>query len=251
MTAQRTRRFSVALVVPVLNEATIVEATLRRLERDFAACELVVVDGGSTDGTGRLASAYARVIETEQGRAGQMNAGAAATTSDVIWFVHADTTIDSAALDQMRASLEDDSVVGGGLSLRFDRRSAGLDYLAWSSNLRARRLGWVFGDQAMFVRRATFEALGGFADLPLMEDLELSRRLKNVGNVVLLEATSTASARRIAQHGTWSMITFMQYLKALYLLGVDPEHIARRYQAGPPSLRNRRPPKENAACRPV
>ena len=224
----------VAIVVPTLNEAGGIVAALRRLRHDFPDCELVVVDGGSSDATATLAACHARVLHSPCGRAVQMNVGASATTAPVLWFVHADCRIDPKALGQIRAALVDPRVVGGGLSLRFDRRSIGLDYLAWSSTKRARHLHQVFGDQAMFVRRDAFEMLGGFPEIAIMEDLELSRRLARCGRLVVLRATSTASSRRFVEHGTWSMIVFMQVLKACYFLGVAPQKICRLYRTGPP-----------------
>jgi len=131
-------------------------------------------------------------------------------------------------------------VVGGGLQLRFDQRSPGLNYLAVSSNLRARRLHWIFGDQAMFVRRDVFDSVGGFPEIPLMEDLEMSRILRRRGQLVVLPTTVTASARRLVEQGPWRMTVLMQLLKLQYLLGVDPERIRRRYEAG--TRRGRRRP---------
>jgi hypothetical protein len=107
-----------------------------------------------------------------------------------------------------------------------------LDYLAVSSNQRARRLHWIFGDQAMFVRRDVFDSVGGFPELPLMEDLEMSRILRRHGRLALLPSTVTASARRLVEQGPWRMTVLMQWLKLQYLLGVDPERIRRRYEAG-------------------
>ena len=237
----------VAIVVPTLNEAEEIVAALRQLRRDFPDCELVVVDGGSSDATATLAAGHARVLQSPPGRAVQMNAGASATTAPVLWFVHADCRIDPNALGQLRAALADPAVVGGGLSLRFDRRSVGLDYLAWSSTKRARHLHQVFGDQAMFVRRGAFETLGGFPEIAIMEDLELSRRLARRGRLVVLRSTSTASSRRFVEHGTWSMIVFMQVLKACYFFGVAPEKLRRLYRAGPPW---NRPPKQTRRPRP-
>ncbi|HEV7209987.1 MAG TPA: TIGR04283 family arsenosugar biosynthesis glycosyltransferase [Mycobacteriales bacterium] len=224
---------SVSIVTPTLNEAARITGALTRLRRDFGDCELVVVDGGSNDGTVELAAEFATVLRSSPGRAVQMNAGAAATAGAVLWFVHADSVIDPAALGQLRAALADPDVVGGGLSLRFDRRSRALDLLSHSSNVRARRLHQIFGDQALFVRRDAFEALGGFPPYPLMEDLELSRRLHRRGRLMLLPATSTASARRFVEHGTWQMVLFMQYLKLQYFVGVDPQRLAERYARGP------------------
>lgn len=225
---------AVSIVVPVLNEAAVIESALRRLRRDFPTCELVVVDGGSSDGSARLAEPLATtVVPGRRGRAAQMNEGARHCTGDVLWFIHADTAVAPAALGQIHACLVDPRVVGGGLTLRFDAHSRGLDFLARASNVRARRLHQIFGDQAMFVRRTVFAELGGFPDLAIMEDLAMSRLLHRRGRLPVLPATCTASARRFTEHGVWPMIALMQYLKLLYVLGVDPERIRRRYAAGP------------------
>ncbi|MGW0732010.1 TIGR04283 family arsenosugar biosynthesis glycosyltransferase [Streptomyces sp. NPDC002851] len=250
------RMLDVSIVVPVLNEEATVQAALARLCRDFPDCELVVVDGGSTDATRELAAPFGQLVESPRGRARQMNEGARHCTGDVLWFVHADTRIDPAALGQIRAALASPEVVGGGLTLRFDRRSPGLNYLAYTSNARARRLHHVFGDQAMFVRRSAFDALGGFPELPIMEDLEMSRRLARRGRLAVLPATSTASARRLVAHGVWRMIVFMQYLKLLHFAGVDPDRIRRRYATGPPRFlagrsRSRRRPASSRSVFPL
>jgi rSAM/selenodomain-associated transferase 2 len=231
---------SIAIVVPVRNEADGLEASLRRILDAFPECDLVVVDGDSTDGSATVARRWARqVIVRAPGRAAQMNAGAAATSAEVLWFVHADCRLPADATAQIRRAMTNPDVVGGGLRLAFDRRGAGLDWLAVTSNLRARHLHWVFGDQAMFVRRSVFDSVGGFPDLPLMEDLELSRRLARRGRLVVVPATVTASARRLANQ-PWRMNVFMQWLKLLYFLGVDPEAIRARYDEGPRRLRGRR-----------
>lgn len=241
-----TRTLTVSIVIPALNEADRITACLTRLRRGFADCDLLVVDGGSTDGTAELAERLAPVLHSAAGRAVQMNAGAEHTTGDVLWFVHADTLIEDGALSQLRATLADPAVVGGGLCLRFDRRTPGLDLLARASDIRARWLHQIFGDQALFVRRAVFEQVGGFPPLALMEDLELSRRLHRRGQLVLLPATSTASARRFVEHGTWQMVAFMQYLKLAYFAGVPPETLGRYYERGPRLPRPRRSPRESA-----
>jgi rSAM/selenodomain-associated transferase 2 len=223
----------VSVLIPALDEADRIEACLHRLARDFPACELVVADGGSTDGTAELALRWAKVVETGGGRGPQLNAAAEAAAGQTLWVHHVDTVTESAALPQLLRELRRPGVVGGGLTLRFDRRSPGLSYLAWTSNIRARRLGWIFGDQTMFVRRDALEAVGGFPDLPLMEDLEVCRRLRRVGELVVIPAMSTASSRRFDVHGTWPMVAFMQYLKVRHLCGADPAETARRYRAGP------------------
>lgn len=229
----------VSIVVPVLNEAPRLPGLLAQLHRDFPDCEIIVVDGGSTDGSPELVRPPTRLIPSARGRGRQLNAGAAAATGDVLWFHHADTQVAPSALPQLRAALADPGVVGGGLSLRFDRRTPALRWVAMTSNARARRLHQIFGDQTMFVRREAFERLGGFPDFPVMEDLELSRRLARAGRLAVLPATSTAAARRFTEHGTLRLLLFMQWLKALYFAGVDPAELARRYAAGPPRLRLR------------
>jgi rSAM/selenodomain-associated transferase 2 len=228
---------SVSIIVPVRNEATIIAPALRRLRVDFPDCELIVVDGGSTDATVGLATPLAHVVEAPPGRARQMNAGAGHAHGEVLWFIHADTRVDPAALHQLRAAVSDPAVAGGGCAIRFDRDTPMLRWLARSSTWRARRLHQVFGDQAMFVRRSIFQRLGGFPDLPLMEDLEMSRRLHRAGRLVVLPGTCVASARRFDTHGVIRMILFMQYLKLLYFAGIDPARIARCYAAGPRTWR--------------
>lgn len=231
----------VSIIVPVRDEEAVIRASLARLRRDFADCELIVVDGGSTDRTAELAASLATVTSSPAGRGIQMNAGAQLATGDVLWFVHADTEISPEALPQLRAALADPTTIGGGLTLRFAPSSPSLALVARMSNVRARLLHQVYGDQALFVRRTAFEELGGFAPLPLMEDLDLSPRLQRTGRLVLLAATSRASSRRFQQHGTWPMVALMQYLKLCFYAGVDPERIRQRYEYGPPRLRRRRP----------
>jgi len=224
---------TVSIIVPVLDEQDIIVEHLTRLRDGFPDCERVVVDGGSSDDTVARAAALATVVHARGGRGPQDNAGAAAASGEVLWFVHADTRLDPAALDALRAALADPRVAGGGFRLRFDRSSPALRWLEWTTALRARRLGWVFGDQAMFLRREVFDAVGGFPPIPIMEDLELSRRLRRLRrsghSMVVLPQTSTASARRFVAHGTVRMIVRMQYLKLLYFLGVAPEQLHRRY----------------------
>jgi glycosyltransferase involved in cell wall biosynthesis len=170
-------------------------------------------------------------VHATGGRGPQLNAGAAACSGEVLWFVHADARLDPAALVALRAALADPAVVGGGCRLRFDQEGPVLTWLTWTSNLRARYLHWIFGDQAMFVRRTVFDELGGFPALPLMEDLEMSRRLARRGRLAVLPTPCTASARRLVEQGPARMLVLMQYFKLLYFLGVPPEAIRRRYDA--------------------
>lgn len=238
----------VSIIVPVLNEAEQIGGCLAALVDGFPTAEIVVVDGGSTDGTAARAGQCARVVTSPPGRGRQLNAGARASHGELLWFLHVDTRVAPGALATVQAALHDPRVVGGGLRLRFDRRSPALDAVRMASNLRG-RLGWIFGDQAMFIRRWAYQAVGGFPDYPLMEDLEMSRRLRRLGKLRIVPATVTASTRRFDEHGTVRMVLLMQQLKLAYLCGADPGELARRYQAGPrrridtrtrPAHRNRR-----------
>lgn len=220
---------NLSIVVPVLDEQDLIVGLLTHLRRLAPDAEIVVVDGGSTDQTVERAAPLARVIHAPRGRGPQADAGGAAASGDVLWFVHADTRPNDKALEAMAAALADPRVVGGGFRLRFDRDGAALRWLAWTSNRRARHLGWIFGDQAMFVRREHFEAVGGFRAMVLMEDLDLSRRLRSRGRFVLLDPRCTASARRFTEQGTVRLIVRMQWCKLLYFAGVAPEDIRRRY----------------------
>lgn len=222
------------MVVPVLDEEDLIAELLHHLGERARGCEIVVADGGSTDRTleqvARAAPA-AHVVHAPPGRGPQADAGAAAASGDVLWFVHADTRLTPGALEELHVALRDPDVVGGGFRIRFDRGGPALRWLEWTSNLRARHLHWIFGDQAMFVRREHFEAAGGFGDLVLMEDLDLCRRLRHRGRLTVLPGPSTASARRFTEQGTVRTIVLMQWCKLLYFAGVGPEDIRRRYTA--------------------
>ncbi|NMO92256.1 TIGR04283 family arsenosugar biosynthesis glycosyltransferase [Actinomycetospora sp. TBRC 11914] len=223
-------QLAVSIIVPVRDEETRIAATLRSLRAAFGDCELIVVDGGSRDATVARAAPHATVLHADGGRGPQLNAGAAAAHGEVLWFVHADARPDPGALPALRAALADPRVVGGGCRLRFDRTGPVLRWLVWTSNLRARHLHWIFGDQAVFVRRSAFDDVGGFPAIPIMEDLEMSRRLARRGRLVVLPTPCTASARRLVERGPARMLVLMQLYKLQYFLGVDPSVIRRRYE---------------------
>jgi rSAM/selenodomain-associated transferase 2 len=219
-----------SIVMPVLNEAAAIEAALGALaEFRRRGVEVVVADGGSDDGTAELARPLAdTVIATERGRAAQMNAGAAAATGDVLLFLHADTHLpgnaDRLVLDGLARS---DRAWG-----RFDIRIDGgglLRLITFAMNARSRLTGIATGDQAMFVTRAAFEAVGGFPAIALMEDIALSARLKRMSKPLALRARVTTSARRWRQNGTLRTMLLMWRLRLRYFLGADPAKLAQVY----------------------
>ncbi len=224
----------VSIVVPVLNEAQGLRAFLERLgcslereRRDSA--DVVIVDGGSDDDTVPLlrASGWPWIV-AERGRGLQMNAGAAATRGEALLFLHADTTLPDTALDALRAALRA-GAVGGFFRVRLDSDRRLLRWVGHLISARSRLTGIATGDQAIFVRRDAFEQLGGFAPLPLFEDVDLMRRLKRLGRVAALPCAVTTSARRWEGHGPWRTILRMWCLRLLYYLGLRPERLARYY----------------------
>jgi rSAM/selenodomain-associated transferase 2 len=218
--------------MPALNEAGGIRESLGELQPLRArGHEVIVVDGGSTDGTADLAAPLAdRVVSSAPGRAVQQNAGAAAASGGILLFLHADTVLPEAAdalvLDGLRRS-------GRGWG-RFDVRLTGrqplLRVVERMIGLRSRLTGIATGDQAIFVRREWFRRAGGFPDLPLMEDVAITRALKRLGPPLSLRARVTTSSRRWEQRGIIRTILLMWRLRWAYSRGADPAELARRYR---------------------
>ena len=220
-----------SIIVPVLDEAATVVAALTALARLKAAGhEVIVVDGGSRDETVTLAVPLAdRVIAAERGRAAQMNAGAAIANGDVLLFLHADTRLPDEAAAAIGAAMRT-GARWGRFDARIEGRSRWLPIVAGAMNLRSRLTGIATGDQAMFVERALFASVGGFAPVALMEDLALSRTLKRTGGPpACLRARVRTSGRRWDREGAWRTILLMWRLRAAWALGADPAALARRY----------------------
>jgi rSAM/selenodomain-associated transferase 2/rSAM/selenodomain-associated transferase 1 len=219
-----------AIVVPVLDEAaTLVERLQALAPLRARGAELLVVDGGSTDGTAAIALPHAdRVLQAPRGRASQLNAGAAATRADVLLFLHADTRLPSDADRLIEQALH-----GGHRWGRFDVRIEGqhplLPMVAGSMNLRSRLTGIATGDQAVFVQRRLFESAGGFTAMPLMEDIDLSGRLKAIEAPACLHERVTTSGRRWDRHGFWRTVLLMWRLRTAHALGTDAHTLALRY----------------------
>lgn len=220
------------MVVPALNEAGTLQATLAGLVPLRAAGhEVLVVDGGSVDGTpDRVAALADRILATSRGRAVQMNAGARLAAGDVLLFLHADTLLPEDAAPRVEAALGPGRCWG-----RFDVRLSGpgwpLRVVERAMNLRSCLSGIATGDQAMFVRRDTFEAVGGFPPIPLMEDVALSRLLKRrAGRPACIRSRVVTSSRRWEQDGVLRTVLLMWRLRLAYFLGADPATLAALYR---------------------
>ena len=221
----------VSIVVPALDEAEGIERTLRPLQPLRArGAEVIVVDGGSRDATRALAAPLAdRVLEAPRGRAAQMNAGAAAARGEVLVFLHADTLLPEGALDAIDSALADGRRAWGRFDVRIEGASPMLALVAAAMNLRSRATGIATGDQAIFARRAAFEAAGGFPAIALMEDVALSKALKRICRPACLRERVATSGRRWERHGVLRTVVLMWRLRLSYALGADPSRLARRY----------------------
>jgi rSAM/selenodomain-associated transferase 2 len=222
----------ISIIMPVLNEARTLASTLRAAQAlRQAGVELIIVDGGSDDTTLALCVGAAdQVLQAPRGRARQMNFGARQAGASTLLFVHADTTLPAGAQDMVAERLSSGGHRWGRFDVSITGRAAMLPFIAACMNLRSRLTGIATGDQAIFVRRDAFDAVGGFPDQPLMEDVELSRRLRRLGRPACIGAKVTTSGRRWDQHGVWRTILLMWRLRLLYWLGVPAERLARAYR---------------------
>jgi rSAM/selenodomain-associated transferase 2 len=220
---------SLAVVIPALNEAPNIAATLAPVLAE--ADEVIVVDGGSGDGTAEAAAgAGARVLGATGGRAAQQNAGAAAATADLLLFLHADTRLPAGWSEAVRATLADPGVALGAFSLAIDGATGTERLVAAGANLRSRSWGVPYGDQALFLRRAVFERLGGFAPLPIMEDWDLARRARALGRIRVLELAAVTSPRRWRKLGVARTLWRNQLMLLGWRLGLAPDRLAAFYR---------------------
>lgn len=231
----------VSVIIPTLNEEAVLPRTLAHTAAlDFD--ELIVVDGGSNDRTCEVvehglssatlhASRFTppRLLTAPAGRATQMNVGAAASAGNILLFLHADTWLPPDAKTAIQAAMSDPACVGGRFDLRFERDAR----LAWLVgrliNLRSRWTGIATGDQAIFVRRQVFEQLGGFSAIPIMEDVDFTRRLKGAGRIACLRSKVITSYRRWEACGPVRTILLMWFLRFLYWIGVSPHTLSHLY----------------------
>jgi rSAM/selenodomain-associated transferase 2 len=219
------------IVIPALNEAANLARLLPELARGCSGAEIIVVDGGSGDGTPEVVAGQpgVRLLAGPRGRARQMNAGARAAGGDTLLFLHADTWLPDGATAAIARALAEPGVVGGRFDVRLDSPRPMLRMVASLMNARSRLSGICTGDQGIFVRRADFEAVGGYPDIPLMEDIELSRRLKRRGRLGALRLRVTTSARKWEREGPLRTIGLMWALRFLHFCGVSPERLHRWY----------------------
>ncbi len=221
-----------SIIIPVLNEESILEHQLIHLKKlcEQYECELLIVDGGSQDQTVTIAERYGRVIHATRGRAAQMNAGATTANGEVFLFLHADTQLPPDTFPAIERALQASDVVGGAFKICFNCDQWSYRLVAWVTNLRSCLRKSFTGDQAYFIRASSFQAIGGYPEQPLMEDLEIVVQLKTIGSFVLLPQYVITSARRHTQSGLLPSVLFMWYLRVLYTFGTSPARLQRMYR---------------------
>lgn len=225
-----------SIIIPVLDEAANITAWLAALQplRERGE-EIIVVDGGSSDNTLALARANCdKLITASSGRATQQNAGAHIATGDTLLFVHVDTRLPSNAHALIDAALRDESTVWGRFDITLDGGNSYanpmLKIIAAMMNFRSRMTGIATGDQCIFLRKSVFVAVGGFPQIPLMEDIALSKTLKKISAPACLRERVTTSARRWQKYGIWRTMLLMWWLRFSYWIGVSPTRLAAWYR---------------------
>jgi rSAM/selenodomain-associated transferase 2 len=216
-----------SIIIPTLNESSVIEQTLQAVRERAPRSEVIVVDGESTDDTVERAAPFAQVISTRRGRGIQLNAGAEASSGKALLFLHADTVPDAGFVESLLAALEEPDVLGGAFRVRFDDPRPVFGKMSDLIAMRWLLMRTFTGDQAMFVRRSVFCALGGFRPWQFMEDVELSERMAWHGRTVLLDAEVRTSARRYRRWGLARTQATVGLIRALYSARVPPDKYAR------------------------
>jgi rSAM/selenodomain-associated transferase 2 len=244
----------ISIIIPALDEEASIAAAIRSC-REAGPCEVIVVDAGSRDRTVEIARGRAdAVIEAKPGRATQMNAGAVVARGEVLLFLHADTLLPGGSVPAVLGALQDPAVIGGAFRVRLAASPGAGRYVRATLGITGRMIGVraavsrsYGGDQAIFVRAKAFRAVGGYPEIPLMEDVELSRRMRRAGKTVLLPLRVETSGRRWEAWGPLRTVLFMWRLRIGHLLGRTPSRSAEAYRRGPVLKRREPPPPTSSA----
>lgn len=224
--------YNLSVIIPVLNEERNIETLIDYIYQEEVRAEIIVSDGKSTDNTVEIAkSKGAVVISGKSGRGAQLNRGAEAASASILLFLHADSRLEKGALSKMLEQMNQyKDLVGGCFKLKISSQNLLLKFISWSSNLRAKYLNLIFGDQGIFVRRDVFDELGGFPDIELMEDWEFSKKMAKKGKLLYVDKKIYTSARRWENHGVLKTIILMHKIKILYKLGISPSKLKEIYR---------------------
>ncbi|MEP6809948.1 MAG: TIGR04283 family arsenosugar biosynthesis glycosyltransferase [Chthoniobacterales bacterium] len=237
----------ISVIIPTWRDAKNLALLLPKLSHIPAVTETIVVNASRDSETEPIAQRWGAMLLkfSPPNRGSQMNAGAEVATGDVLLFQHADTHLEAAHVDAIRRALREPRIIGGAFYRKFDGRHPRLMWLEPIARFLSRNGGTLYGDQSVFVRRDVFEELGGFANFPLMEDMEFSKRLRAAGHTVLLDPPVHSSARRHLQKGAWRMTVRNALFIVLYKFGVSPARLHRWYYPTPEL--SRRPSRRGAS----
>lgn len=221
---------TISIIIPTLNEAENIKEAIASTHKS-ENIEVIVVDGGSSDDTVAIAQSLGvKVISSSPGRAVQMNAGAAVANGEILLFLHADTRLGIGFDTQIRQALSQPRNVAGAFDLQINASPLVLRLVEWGVKLRSRFLQMPYGDQAIYLTKKVFQEIGGFPELPIMEDFELMRRLHSQGRIVIISTPVITSARRWLQKGVFQTTILNQIIIIAYLLGVSPKRIRNWYR---------------------
>lgn len=217
----------ISVVIPSLNEESHIEKTLQSVTKQDGDYEFFVADGGSSDNTVTIAKRYTMVINSQRGRAIQMNTGAKACGGDILLFLHADTILPDNAFREIRKRMKDDTVAGGSFYIAFDADTFILRGVSFITRFNFRLFH--FGDQGIFVRRSIFQTLNGYKKMPIMEDYDFYKRLGRQGKVILIRMPVISSARRFIRKGVIRQLLINKFVVLAYWAGVNIQTIKRFY----------------------
>ena len=221
---------TISVIIPALNEAACIQNTLSMLSRR-EVLEVIVVDGGSEDGTADLAKSHgATVLKADPSKSRQMNTGAKSASGDILLFLHADTLLPENFEKSIISAIYQDNVAAGAFQLHINSELKGLRFIERVANWRSRHLQAPYGDQGIFVTKSLFQAIGGYPDMIIMEDFELVRRLRRRGKIVILDQSVTTSPRRWQNLGIFKTWMLNQVIAIGYMLGCPPERLADWYR---------------------
>lgn len=220
----------ISIIVPVLNEENSIASLLENLKTLNGDKEIIIVDGGSSDNTIDIVKEYGTVVKSPKGRARQMNEGGKLAKGEILWFVHSDSILELDSLVHIERAIEED-YIGGSFKLSFyDLDTRFMRYISRTSNLRAKYLKLIFGDQGIFMRKDIFKQLDGYKDMELMEDWDMSKRVHKLGKMKSLNIGIGTSARRFEKGGQFKTLLLMHKIKVLYILGVPTDKLSKIYR---------------------
>jgi rSAM/selenodomain-associated transferase 2 len=220
----------ISVIIPVYDEREMIASAIENIRSEGEDVEVIVVDGGSSDGSREIAAGLARIEVSKKGRAVQMNKGARIASGDILLFLHADTYLPDRSFECIKESFIDPDVIGGRFKMSLTGKSVGYRTISMMINLRDRLFGGFTGDQAIFIDRKRFFEIGGYKDIPLFEDLDMARKMRKYGKVVRIPDHAIASNRRWVKKGIMRTIIKMWLLRLLYLAGVSPATLAKVYK---------------------